>query len=150
MDPEEPVPGLVHGGLLRELDEGTVDALVDVAGPESDSPLLQVEIRHLGGALGRPAEGGGALSHLDAAYSFSGVGMPMGPGAAEAIRTRQDQIYDALGEWRADSRYFNFTERPAPYEELFSGEVAERLSRVKREWDPEDAIRANHAVPVAA
>ncbi len=33
MDPEEPVPGLVHGALLSDLDEKAVDAFVDVAGP---------------------------------------------------------------------------------------------------------------------
>ena len=150
MDPEEPVPGLVHGALLRELDEKAVDAFVDVAGPGSGSPLLQAELRHMGGALGRPAEGGGALSHLDAAYTFNGVGMPMAPGMAEAINGHLDKVNEALGEWLAKGAYFNFSERPTEFGDLFSAEVGKRLSEVKRDWDPDNVIRANHAVPAAA
>src|SRR6185312_4401162 len=66
MDPESPVPGIGEGGLVGELSDEAIDAFVDVAGPDSGSPMLLSELRHLGGALGRPAENGGALSHLDA------------------------------------------------------------------------------------
>jgi hypothetical protein len=150
MDPEEPVPGIVHGALVRELDERAVDAFVDAAGPESGSPLLSAELRQLGGALARPADAGGALSHLDAGFAFNGVGMGMGPGAAELIQARQDQICDALGDWLAEGCYLNFTERPTDFEELFPKDVGTRLREVKRDWDPENMIRANHGVPAAA
>lgn len=150
MDPEEPVPGLVHGGLLRELDEKAVDAFVDVAGPGSGSPLLSAELRHLGGALERPAEGAGALSHLDAGFTLGGVGMVMAPEMAEPVGAYLDRLSDAMGEWRTESLYLNFVERPRAFEELFPGDVGRRLSDVKRAWDPDDVIRANHAVPTAA
>jgi hypothetical protein len=150
MDPEEPVPGLVHGALVRELDEKAMDAFVEVAGPGTASPLLQAELRHVGGALGRPAENGGALSHLDAAYTFSGVGMPMAPEMAETINGRLDDIREALGPWRAEGMYFNFAERRTAFEDLFPSDVGARLSDLKRDWDPDNVIRANHAVPAAA
>jgi len=150
MDPEQPVPGLVHGALLGELDERAVDAFVDVAGPESGSPLLSAELRQLGGALSRPAEGAGALSHLDAGFVFNGVGMPMAPGMAEGIHAHLDRVNEALGDWIAKGVYFNFVERPLAFDDLFSSEVGQRLSEVKREWDPDNVIRANHAVPAAA
>jgi FAD binding domain/Berberine and berberine like len=150
MDPEEPVPGLVHGALVRDLDERAVDAFVDVAGPESGSPLLQAELRQLGGALSRPAENAGALSHLDAGFVFNGVGMPMAPGMAEAITAHLDKVNEALGDWLAKGAYLNFVERPTAFDDLFSSEVGQRLSEVKREWDPDNVIRANHAVPAAA
>ena len=79
MDPENPVAGVGEGGALRELTDEAVDAFVSVAGPDSGSPLLLTELRQLGGALGRPADGGGALSHLDAGWVFYSVGMPMTP-----------------------------------------------------------------------
>ena len=68
MDPENPVPGLGEGGLVGELSDEAIDAFVGLAGPDSGSPLLLSELRQLGGAMGRPAEGGGALSHLDAGF----------------------------------------------------------------------------------
>jgi len=56
MDPENPVPGIGEGGLIAELPDEAIDAFVGVVGPDSGSPLLLSELRHLGGALGRPAE----------------------------------------------------------------------------------------------
>jgi hypothetical protein len=150
MDPEEPVPALVDGALVRELDESTVDAFVEVAGPGSGSPLLTAQLRQLGGALSRPAEGAGALSHVDAAFMFSGVGMVMAPEMAGAIGAHVNRINEALGEWLARGVLLNFAERPVEFDELFPGDVASRLSEIKREWDPENLIRANHAVPAAA
>jgi FAD/FMN-containing dehydrogenase len=68
MDPENPVPGIGDGMTLRELSDEAIDAWVGVAGVDSGSPLLLSEIRHVGGALGREDENGGALSKLDAAF----------------------------------------------------------------------------------
>ena len=58
MDPEHPVPGAGDGDAARRAAaREAIDALVAVAGPGSGSPLLSVELRHLGGALGRPRAG---------------------------------------------------------------------------------------------
>jgi hypothetical protein len=150
MDPEEPVPGLLHGALLRDLDEKAVDAFVDIAGPGSGSPLLSAELRHLGGAFARPAEGAGALSHLDAAFALNGVGMVMSPEMGAAVSAHADRVTEALGEWLAKGVFINFADRPTAFEDLFPSEVGRRLSEIKRDWDPDGVIRANHAVPAAA
>src|SRR5262249_6672378 len=55
MDPENPVPGVGEGGVLEEFSDEAIDAWIGVAGPGSESPLLMSEVRHLGGALARPA-----------------------------------------------------------------------------------------------
>jgi hypothetical protein len=67
MDPEPPVPGLGHHRLIKELPDEAIDAFYETAGPESDSPLLLAELRHLGGALARP--GTAALSTSSTASS---------------------------------------------------------------------------------
>ncbi len=54
MDPDQPVPGRGHHRPLRELPDEAIEAFVALVGPDTGSPLLAVEIRHLGGALGRP------------------------------------------------------------------------------------------------
>ena len=53
MDPPEPVPGTADGLLLDDFSAAAIGALVDAAGPGTDSPLLSIEVRHLGGAAGR-------------------------------------------------------------------------------------------------
>jgi FAD/FMN-containing dehydrogenase len=57
MDPERPVPCAGEGMVLRDLPPEAVHALVRVPGAGSGSPLLSLEVRHLGGALARPADG---------------------------------------------------------------------------------------------
>ncbi len=149
MDPEPPVPGLGHHGLLRELPDEGIDAFYEVGGPESGSPLLVSEIRHLGGALARPAEGGGALDKLDAAYVMFGIGMLMDPQMKEPVTGQLDRMSEAMKPWSAKGGYYNYAERPCEVEAILPAATCERLSHVKRSWDPDDLILANHSVALA-
>jgi hypothetical protein len=148
MDPESPVPGVGEGALVAELPDEAIDAFVAVAGPGSGSPLLLTELRHLGGALGRPAENAGALSHLDAGFGVYSVGLPMTPELAEAIPAQLTKIDEAMSPWGADGAYFNFTEGRCDVDEILPPDVCARLAEVKRRWDPDGRILANHAVPL--
>jgi hypothetical protein len=150
MDPEPPVPGLGHHALLAELPDEAIDAFVGAAGPEAGSPLLLAEIRQLGGALGRPAESGGALSALDAEWAMFGVGMPMTPELGQAIEGSLDQLADTMKPWAAPGGYFNFAERPCDVDAILPPEVCSRLGEVKGRWDPDGMIRSNHALSLAA
>jgi FAD/FMN-containing dehydrogenase len=102
MDPEDPVPGIGEGGLIAELSDKAIDAFVGLAGPDSGSPMLLSELRQLGGALGRPAEGAGALSHLAADYVMYSVGMPMTPELGEAIPAYLGKIGETMGPFGAE------------------------------------------------
>jgi hypothetical protein len=146
MDPETPVPGIGEGMTLTELSDEAIDAFASVAGPGSGSPLLLSEIRHLGGALGRPDENGGALSHLDAGFAMYSVGMPMTPELGEAIPAHLKKIEQTMGRWRADGHYFNFVEGPCDVDSILPPDVCARLAEVKRKWDPNDRVVGNHAV----
>ena len=90
MDPEPPMPGKGDGFLVDDLDADAVKAIVEIAGPGTDSPLMMVELRQLGGTLRERRPGAGALGSLDGSFAFFSVGVPMGPGAAEAIESRID------------------------------------------------------------
>jgi hypothetical protein len=148
MDPEPPVPGLGHSGVLRELPDDAIDALVEAAGPESGSNLLLAEVRHLGGALGRAPDGAGALDKLDAAWTLFGVGLPMAPEMGEAIERDLDGLVSTMEPWAAEGGYFNFRERPCEVDAILPQETCARLSEVKRKWDPNGMVVSNH--PLAA
>ncbi|MBN1530442.1 MAG: FAD-binding protein [Thermoleophilaceae bacterium] len=148
-DPEEPVPGLGDGSLLGALPAEAVDAFVGVAGAESGSPLLSVQLRHLGGALARPADGGGATSSLDAEFALYAVGMAMGPDMAAATSAHVTKVGEALEPWSAGRRYLNFVDVPAPAALSFDDETYERLLSVRKRYDPDDLFRANHEVAPA-
>jgi hypothetical protein len=150
MDPEQPVPGRGHHRPIRELPDAAIDAFVGLVGPDSDSPLVMAEIRHLGGALGRPDPKGGALSHLDAAYVMLGIGVPMTHELGEAIEDRLERLGEAMEPWAAEGGYFNFAERPCNANAILPSEVCTRLAEVKRHWDPEGTIVAGHPAALEA
>jgi FAD binding domain len=149
MDPEPPVPGLGHHRVLGELPDEAVDAFYEAAGPESGSPLLLAELRQLGGALGRPAENGGALDKLDANWVMLGIGMLMDPAMRDPIDAQLDKLADAMNPWAAEVGYFNYAERPCDVDAILPAATCERLGQVKRSWDPDNLIRANHSVALA-
>jgi FAD binding domain len=146
MDPENPVPGIGEGQTIGDLPDGAIDAFVGVAGPDSGSPMLLSELRHLGGALSRPDESGGALSHLDAGFVMYSVGLPMTPELGKAIPPYLLRIDEAMRPWAADGGYYNFTEGPCDVDAILPADVCDRLGEVKRRWDPDGRIVANHAV----
>jgi hypothetical protein len=149
MDPEPPVPGLGHHATLSELPDEAIDAIVETVGPETDSPLLLAELRQLGGALGRSAEGGGALDKLDAAFVMFGVGLLIDPALREPIEGQLDALIGAVKPWVAAGGYFNYAERPCDVEAILPEETCRRLQQVKRSWDPDDLIVSNHSVALA-
>jgi len=146
MDPENPVPGIGEGMTVSDLPDEAIDAFVSVAGSDSGSPLLLSELRHLGGALGRRAENGGALSHLDAGFVMYSVGLPMTPELGEAIPAHLKRIEQTMSPWRADGHYYNFVEGPCDVDVILPPDVCARLAEVKRRWDPDGRVVANHAV----
>jgi hypothetical protein len=145
MDPEQPVPGLGHHAVIRELPDAAIDAFAALADPET-SPLLLTELRQLGGALGRPDGNGGALSHLDAAFVMLGIGLPMTPELGQAIEGHLDSFDAAMAPWAADGGYFNFAERPCDADAILPAETCARLAEIKRQWNPDGRIVANHVV----
>jgi hypothetical protein len=149
MDPPEPVPGSGDGILLRDFTAEAIDAVVDVGGPGTDSPLLSIEVRHLGGAAGRPDPEDGALAALEAPYLVFAVGMPTDPVTKQAIVQRLDQVQFALAPWDAGPS-LNFAERPGNTARMFTDRAYRRLREVKSKYDPDNVIHANHEIPPAA
>ncbi|HEX6663696.1 MAG TPA: FAD-binding oxidoreductase, partial [Gaiellaceae bacterium] len=150
MDPEHPVPGAGDGMLLGDFPEEAIDALVEAAGAGSGSPLLSVEVRHLGGALARPAPGAGALATIDAAFAVFAVGMAPTPERGAAVRAHVELVQTALAEWDAGRDYLNFTERRERGDRLFGAVAHRRLQAVKARVDPDDVFRSNHPIRLPA
>ena len=149
MDPEPPVPALGHHAILGELPDEALDAFVEVAGPESDSPLLLAELRHLGGALARPAENGGALDKLDGEFVMLGIGLLMDPAMREAIQAHLEKLVDTMKSWATPAGYLNYAEQPCDVDAILPEQTCRHLNQVKRSWDPDELIRSNHSVALA-
>ncbi|HEY6760493.1 MAG TPA: FAD-binding oxidoreductase [Baekduia sp.] len=151
MDPEHPVPGVGDHAMLSDLTPEAIDALVDVSGPGSGSPLLMVELRHLGGAVGRVPANAGARAKMDAPYLFFAIGMPMTQELGAAIPPRLAMCKAALGDVVDDGKmYLNFAEHPSDVSKAFGSDAFAALQAVKAKYDPRDTVFANHAIAPAA
>jgi FAD/FMN-containing dehydrogenase len=150
MDPPEPVPALTDHHMVGELPAEGIDALLGAAGPGSGSPLLSVELRHLGGALGRSGPDHGAVDTLRGDYAMFGVGVPMSEELAAASKEAFGRVGEALAPYESGRPYPNFQEKPTETARMFEDDAYSRLCAVRSAVDPDGVFRANHALEAAA
>jgi len=146
MDPDQPVPFQGAGPFLSDCPAAAIDALVGLAGPDADTLLVSVEVGHLGGALARPAPGGGAQPSINANYLVVPVGGTPVPDLAAAVRAQARAVKDALAPWHAGYDYYNFAETPAPASAVLPPASYRRLQKIKAAYDPDHAIVSAHPV----
>jgi hypothetical protein len=146
IDPEQPIPSVGDGALLTDFPAAAIDTLVALAGPAADTPLQSIDIRHLGGALGRNADHGGAQSKIDANYLIFAKGVTPTPAQRDAVRMHARALKDSVTMWHAGYDYYNFVETPAEAEVLLPRVSFERLQRVKAAYDPDEVIISAHPV----
>jgi len=151
MDPKQPVPASGDGMLLCEVDEVAIEALVRTAGADVASPLLSVELRHLGGALARKTPGAGAVASIDARFALFAVGATPTPELTAAVKAHVELVQAALARWDSGRVNLNFATKRERGERLFGELTYRRLQAVKAAVDPDDVFRSNHPVrlPVA-
>jgi FAD/FMN-containing dehydrogenase len=147
-EPEEPIPAFYTHELLAGLPADAAAALLEVAGPDAESPLLQVELRHLGGAVGRSEPDNGACPAFDAEFALFALGVPMGPVEPAALTEHLALLVEALEPWSTGRRMFNFSAPDAESASLFDPDTYARLTRIRREVDPDGLFRANHPISV--
>ncbi|WP_197380605.1 FAD-binding oxidoreductase [Mycolicibacterium mengxianglii] len=117
-DPPDPMPVHEDHALLRELTPAAVEALLAVTGPAAGSVQTIVELRHLGGAMARPAQHRSAFCHRDAVFAVSTVGA-LAPEIAALVPEDAARVVAAVAPWSTGGALPNF----APADD------AERLAR---------------------
>jgi FAD/FMN-containing dehydrogenase len=146
MDPEQPVPSEGDGALLADAPARAIDTIVGLAGPDADTVLQSVELRHLGGALARDDPWGGAQARIGARYAMFAGGITPTPELGAAVRSHAQAMKDALTPWRSGYDYFNFAETPADADAVLPRAAYERLRQIKAMYDPDQAIMSAHPV----
>jgi FAD/FMN-containing dehydrogenase len=149
-DPAGPAPVRDRGILLRELDDEAVERIAAQAGPDTELPPGQVEIRHLGGALGCMPETPNAISHRDAAFGMN-LGMLVPPGNEEQVDGIQQALIDSLRPWCTGATLPNFlgsgATQPRRVRAAYSDTDYKRLVAIKTTHDPRNLFRVNHNIP---
>jgi hypothetical protein len=146
-DPIRPQPVSCGGAVLPRWDQGAIDVLLAEIGPTTPHML---ELRHMGGALARPAAVSNAVGHRDAAFNIFTSAYP-GPAFSRAV-TMQTELYRRLLPWSGGRSIYNFTARPdgrpADARGAFDEPVLSRLQAVKDEYDPQDLFRFALGIPL--
>ncbi|MEP9361503.1 FAD-binding oxidoreductase [Nocardioides sp. CN2-186] len=147
MDPEGGAPFASDSAMLGSFPDAAVDAFLAEAGPDATSSLLVAELRQLGGALGRPHEGGGVLSRLDAQFlSFAG-GMAITPEMGAQAHQDAVRFTEALSPFANGRQYLNFAENPIDTRTAYDADVWTQLTGIRSAIDPHGVFAANHPVP---
>ncbi|MBG0828905.1 FAD-binding oxidoreductase [Planomonospora sp. ID67723] len=146
-EPTDPGPGMFRGELLTRFDETVAAAVLDeVAGSGTVAPLAVAQLRHLGGALARPAAGGGACGHFEEEYLLGLLGVPFTPESGAAIGERQRAVSSALVPYTSGRKPFTNLGAGEKAANAFPGDVLARLRDVKRRRDPLGVLRSNYPV----
>jgi FAD/FMN-containing dehydrogenase len=148
MDPPDPLPFLITSALLDDLPHAGVDDLVAAVGPESGSRLAMVELRQLGGALGRDTPGAGARATLPGSLSLVALGVPEDEPSEAAVKANLESLDRAVLPYRVGD-YANFVMEPTDASRFFDADTWTRLREVKALYDPTDLFKGNHHIPPA-
>jgi FAD/FMN-containing dehydrogenase len=147
MDPEGPTPAVSDSAMLGDLPDAGVDAFLEAAGPGSGTSLLMAELRQLGGALGRPHEGGGVLSHLDGTFAAFGLAVAATPEMAAQGLADAHRFTGALAPFSNGRSYLNFAESAVETRSAYAEESWLKLKGIRSAVDEHGTFLANHAIP---
>jgi FAD/FMN-containing dehydrogenase len=147
MDPEGGAPFASDSAMLGSFPDAAVDAYLAEVGPDAQSSLLMAELRQLGGALGRPHEGGGVLNRLDAQFVTFGGGLAPTPELGAQAHADAVRLTEALSPFANGRQYLNFAENPVDTRSAYGSDVWTQLTGVRSAVDPHGLFVANHRVP---
>lgn len=145
-DPPHPVPAMSGATMLAELPDAAIDAVMELCGPGSDSPLVGIQFRQLGGALGRTPAGAGALGSLQGRFAAFLVGAVMDADAAAALERHIPMTVDGLAPWATGGAFMNFHEEPIDATQIFGTTTVRRLRDIAEATDPDRLLQPAHPV----
>ena len=145
--------GLRQYGLgvnLPSLHERAIAALGERAAARP-TPLCQIHLHQMGGAVARIADKATAYAGRDAAYVVNIIATWTDPGDDERARDWARETRVRLAEFAAPQTYLNFLgEAGADRVRLAYGSAKhDRLRELKRRYDPTNQFRINANIPPA-
>ena len=131
---------------LDALDPATLEILVDAAA-RSPSPLSQIHVHQLGGAVARVPASATAFRHRDSFFLVNVIGTWKRPAHDEAhvtwVRETHARLVPGGGE-----PYVNFMGRVGPdaVRLAYGDTTYDRLARLKARIDPDNVFRSNQNI----
>jgi hypothetical protein len=150
MDPVDPMGARQHSEMLGELSPEAIETLVKVAGADSGSPLIILELRQLGGALTRTADRLSTMGKGDSRFIMNAIGPAFTPEMAEGVAAYLAHVAEATRPFQTGDTYVNFMELDGASAErvraAYTPEDWERLVALKDRYDPHNVFRFNRNI----
>jgi FAD/FMN-containing dehydrogenase len=148
LDPTAPI-GMRNywkSDFLDELTDDAIDAVIEGANA-SQSPLSQIHIHHLGGAMAEEPAGGAAFAGRRAGFVYNIIGMWPDAGLDQANIDWTRSVFDALKPFSRGAAYINFLgdDGQDRIRAAYGASYA-RLSTIKRRLDPDNVFRMNQNI----
>ncbi len=151
MDPVDPMGARQHSEMLGDLTPEAIETLVEVAGAGSNSPLIMLELRQLGGAIARTPDHLNPMGKGDAKFIMNGIGPAFTPEMAEGVQAHLARVAEATRPFQTGDTYVNFMELEGAsttrVEAAYPPEDFERLVALKDRYDPNNLFRFNRNIP---
>ncbi|MFE5401285.1 FAD-binding oxidoreductase [Streptomyces sp. NPDC056580] len=150
-DPPQPHAYQGDNVLLRAFPAHLAEEVTELVGPGAAVPCV-LDVRHLGGALGRPAEVPNAVGHRSARYLLRVLTPLMGAGPGEA-RAATAKVLGTLASESVGGRfqslvYGGCADGPpdAPATDFWEPADHHRLAALKMRLDPANMFRFNRNI----
>ena len=134
------MPSWQRAQLLHSLTADTVDAILDVAGPDRDVPLLGIEIRCLDGAPAAPAgEYDNSVGGREVTFLLNVLAAPVPELFPTVVPQLVDRLFRAVRPWSLSQTQINFHgqyDEQHPASTAWPSAVAGRLAGIRRRHDP--------------
>ncbi len=145
-EPADPMPSMQHSFLLNDISEDVIDGIAELAGPDSNSPLMMLKVMHLGGAFRQAGESAGAAGEIAEPYLLFALGVPGSPEAAAAIAGAFGRLQTRLRDHASGRTVPNFMGTGSGLDQIWPAGVRAKLAEIKRRVDPMYTIHSNRPV----
>ena len=147
-------PGLRNhfkSGYTAALSDGLIDVVLE-HGARLPSPMSQIHLHQMGGAVARVGEDDTAFSNRRAAYAFNLIATWTDPSEDGTHIAGNRELAAALEPFSSGGVYVNFLgdEGAARVRAAYGEAKYARLARLKRVYDPENVLSLNQNIPPAA
>jgi FAD/FMN-containing dehydrogenase len=144
-EPTTPTPAIDWSTTLSDLDDATMDLLIEAAADRSRTALTSVQIRHLGGAFGSPRSGvTGAIDAVDGSFLVFAFGIPAVPELIEPIRSSLRAVAEVVRPVSLGRTPLTMLGEGMSRADVHDAPTLARLRMVKDRVDPGSVIRSNH------
>lgn len=140
-EPTDPSPSLSRGDLLTDLGDEVTKVLVD----DAVAPLMNIQVRGLGGAFATARTEGGARGPVTEPYLLYLLGLGI-PQVRDAVAAKRQAVVEALGDHISGSKPYTFLSPGETAAAAFDDATLARLRDLKRNRDQHNVIRANFPV----